>query len=92
MSDGQKHRVLAAPAFQLAAKPADRMFVFERSPHGRACDVRPERKQSHSRPALLELLTVFAERTLPSGIAYQQLPRNRGRSQGGGSWNRECWC
>ena len=80
-----KHRVPAPRHFNSLAKPADRMFVLKRSPHGRAATWdRGANNPARDRP-WLELPTVLAERTLPSGITHQQLPRNRFRSRGGDS-------
>jgi hypothetical protein len=69
--------LLAGPAFQIASKPTDRMFVLEPSRRGRASAVRGRHTLSRSGPALLELPTVLAERSAAAAITYQELAKSR---------------
>jgi hypothetical protein len=69
--------LLIGPAFQIAGKPTDRMFVLEPGRRGRTGGTRGRRTPSLSGPALVELPTVLAERPIPAAITYQEIAKSR---------------
>jgi hypothetical protein len=70
--------ILAHSALQLVGKPTDRFFVLDGRPTDRhESRRRNPREPRVSRPALLEVPTILAERTVPPGQSYNELATSR---------------